>query len=175
MDADGDITVNFEGYGADVCNNINIPTLSSYVEGYLANGLYDSSLLTDLATAVAGGNTSTALTDVQNWFNNACTFIEGGNNLAAATADADIDITINLVLAQPQQAGTSAALLGRLGALINDIAGLLRGDANAIQFTQSDANIAYGTTAITDANITANSNATGRTRQSTSTSRTSLP
>ena len=116
LDADGDLTVVYEGYGPDV--QMEDANLSYY---------YYQDALADPANA-------DILQFLPTYF----------------YSEIDIDLGIELTLIDAANAGATLEQLGRIRAFLDEQAGLLRGEANGILYSQYDANSSSGTILYSD-------------------------
>jgi len=117
LDADGDIAVVYEGFGADSSEYANI--WGSYYTN-LINSETNADLLPFFDPFVS--NVVPIIAE------------HGGSDNAG-----DIDSEIEYVLAQAYMAGATDDQVGRLGVILNEIAGLLRGESSGVFFSTFDA------------------------------------
>jgi subtilisin-like proprotein convertase family protein len=109
LDADGDLTIAYEGFGADVSDDV-----------YIRYDFY------------AEASADPANADLLAFFNN-------GFILSNAGSYFDIDLAIELELISAANLGATDEQLGRIRAILDEKATLLRGEANGILYTQIDA------------------------------------
>ncbi len=120
FDADGDLTIAFDGYGADVSNNV-----------YIGYDFYDEA------------SADPANADLLSFFIN-------GFILSNAGSSYDIDLAIELELISAATQGATDAQLGRIRAILDEKATLLRGEANGVLYTQIDASAGSNTILYSD-------------------------
>ncbi len=116
LDADGDLTIAYEGFGPDVQEEY------TYLSYY-----YYQEALADPANA-------DLLQFLPTYF----------------YSESDIDLGIELTLIDAANAGATLEQLGRIRAFLDEQAGLLRGEANGILYSQYDANSSSGTILYSD-------------------------
>ena len=110
LDADGDLTVMFEGVGPDVQDE-GVRLYSSYYEDALADPA-NADLLPYLPSSLIGSY--------------------------------DVDHEIEMAMISAANAGATDAQLGRIRAILDTKAGLLRGETNGILYSQFDADPSIG-------------------------------
>ena len=150
IDANGDITVSYSGFGPDVSVNVNL------AYGYFAQILAEPQNA-DIAKYFTSGSPSyipsylpTALVE-----HPYAVGYEAYQNSSAYGSNGSVDGVINALMLyvwnQLQQAGgmtassngavpsnLSASQLGRIWQIADDVAGMLRGEANGVMFSQFD-------------------------------------
>ena len=109
VDADGDLTITYEGFGADVSDDV-----------YIGYEFYEEA------------SADPANADLLAFFNNGFILNNAGRNF-------DIDLAIELELIAAANLGATDEQLGRIRAILDEKATLLRGEANGILYTQIDA------------------------------------
>ena len=156
VDADGDFTVVYEGAAydvatADLVSGGGASLLATFESNFFADyPTYDPTLIQDLASAL-GISQGATVNLLQTWGTNVLNWL--GYQSSGLTDSMDIDVLINDYLAQANDALTTAgiatpsqinALLGRLKTMSEYSIGLLRGQYDAVQYTQVDANAESG-------------------------------
>ena len=113
FDADGDLIATYDGYGVDLSNRVNIP------------GRFFAAYIND-----------TTNPDLMAFFNPATESLLGTAGYSSMSSD--VDGAIEDVLYRAYNNGATPAQIGRLRAILDEVAGLLRGDANGVMFTRWD-------------------------------------
>ncbi len=134
MDADGDIVIMYEGYGPDTSETTLIPgslfaSLINLNQNLDLLPFFDPSV-ENLANGRLPNPTNGGAFD--GWFTFQSFF-------SAVNSNGDVDGVIENVLTNAQNAGATDGQLGRLRALLDRVATLLRGEANGILFSRWDA------------------------------------
>ncbi|NMC19448.1 MAG: hypothetical protein GYA33_03415 [Thermogutta sp.] len=112
LDADGDIVISYEGYGPDVSTDAF----------FFANTLLQQQI------------NATTNSDLLTYFDPSFEFFPVGyqNN-------GDVDGALEEILVRAVNRGANAEQIGRLRAILDGVAGLLRGEADGIMFSRFDA------------------------------------
>ncbi len=117
LDVDGDLTATYTGFGPDMSENVAIA------------GSYFSQLINDQKNK-----------DLKAFFDPASDSITSLFGLGGTTGDIDAAIEDFLIrAANPSIGNATPAQIGRLRAILDSVAGLLRGEANGVMFSQWDA------------------------------------
>ena len=147
LDADGDLVIAYDGFGPDVSEEVNAFAGNDFgIDGafFLADlsKPQNADLLTffPLGSALASG------------------FFPGGNG---SDLD-DVDGAIESVLLDAQRAGATDEQLGRLRAILDKAATLVRGEANGVMFSRFDAAPGIGPDNILFSDSVANARRDGR-------------
>ena len=135
MDADGDLTVSYEGFGPDVAQTGNEGAGTTLINQIL-NEPQNADILT-LWNEVGGFPTAN---DPLN--------------------SGDPDSMIEEVLIQAQYLGATDSQLGRLDAIMNEVLTLNRGEANGIMYAQFDADPSLGPSNVLEATTSSTTSAT---------------
>jgi hypothetical protein len=124
LDADGDMVVVYDGYGPDVSENVS--GFATAVQQLLRNQI-----------------NATTNADLLNYFDPQNEYLL----TAGSPSNGDVDGVINAILIRALNRGANAEQVGRLRAILDSVAGLLRGEANGVMFSRFDASptMAYTT------------------------------
>ncbi len=112
LDADGDIIISYEGFGPDVSTDAFL-SANTFLQSQI-NGTTNSDLLTYFDPSFES-------------------FPVGSEN------NGDVDGAMEEILVRAVNRGANAEQVGRLRAILDGVAGLLRGEANGILFSRFDA------------------------------------
>ncbi|MGB4727032.1 MAG: hypothetical protein WBH86_06480, partial [Thermogutta sp.] len=124
LDADGDMFVVYDGYGPDVSQNVY--GLTTAVQQLLRSRI-----------------NATTNADLLNYFDPQNESLLG----AGLPSNGDVDGVIETILIRALNRGANAEQIGRLRAILDSVAGLLRGEANGVMVSRFDASptMAYTT------------------------------
>lgn len=124
LDADGDLIVAYDGYGPDVSEN--------------ARGVTQA--VRQLLLAQINSQTNA---DLLNYFDPQTETLFS----AGSPSNGDVDGVIDAILVRALNRGATPQQVGRLRAILEGVAGLLRGEANGVMFSRFDADptMSYGT------------------------------
>ncbi|MEJ5340555.1 MAG: hypothetical protein WHT09_03220 [Thermogutta sp.] len=124
LDADGDLIVAYDGYGPDVSEN--------------ARGVTQA--VRQLLLAQINSQTNA---DLLNYFDPQTETLFS----AGSPSNGDVDGVIDAILVRALNRGATPEQVGRLRAILEGVAGLLRGEANGVMFSRFDADptMSYGT------------------------------
>ncbi|MBN2217026.1 MAG: trypsin-like serine protease [Pirellulales bacterium] len=118
VDADGDITATYEGFGADSSEEVTMVTYPYYT------GLINADKNADLLA----------------FFDPTYEFLEGFSPEYTGSDWADnVDQAIEYYLIRAQNLGATSEQIGRLYAVLNTYAGMIRGESNGVFFSNYDA------------------------------------
>ena len=156
MDVDGDMTIVYDGFGPDVApdtDNDGIPGPDYTKDFYLSRAL--DGTLQGLLSAYASAPGTGLTTAQKTWLRSGAItfpFVPPANDFETlGTGTNDIDDEIDEILTYAYKPvdttggtnggyGFSTTQIGQLQAILEQVAGLSRGDANASMYTQFDAN-----------------------------------
>ena len=134
LDADGDITVGYEGFGPDVSVNVS---LAPYYFAQILNESQNADIrkyfednsgnFTNLPTSGLIDKHPVPLIGYES-FQGTATY--GGNG--------SVDGVLNSLMLYAYHKGATASQLGRIYQIANDVAGMLRGEADGVMYSQFD-------------------------------------
>lgn len=138
FDADGDLIATYDGYGVDMSNRVSIA------------GSYFAAYINDTTNA-----------DLKAFFNPDTDSLLGIAGYSPMSSD--VDGAIEYVLYRAYDNGATPDQIGRLRAILDEVAGLLRGDANGVMFSRwdTDPNV-QGTNTVLTADNQANNKRDGQ-------------
>ena len=127
LDADGELIVVYDGYGPDVSENVWTPMDSptpQYPRGLFVEYLKREFNRPENADLLGYFNPNVSEFPLTNF---------------AGPGEMDVDIAIEHILFRVYHTTATAQQVGRIRALLDKVAGLLRGEANGVMYSQFDA------------------------------------
>ncbi|MCC6124849.1 MAG: hypothetical protein IT426_07805 [Pirellulales bacterium] len=134
VDADGDVTVIYSGFGPDVSQNALVPgaLYAAAINQMAIDPLFANSPLLGLFQDLISHGLPTPFHP----------FVHDGGLHTPLGNDPDLEIQEFLTIAQ--NFGATRTELGRMQQILSNVLTMLRGDANAVMFTQFDADPVLG-------------------------------
>ncbi len=132
LDADGDMVVSYSGFGPDASQTVQLNSTAINWLHYDVFDAYDSVYGTNLSGYI-------------NWGSFNGTYSSGTNSTGSGQiSNGDVDGVIETILYQAQKAGAIDTELGQISALLEQVVGLLRGDANGVMYSLFDTSATSG-------------------------------